>query len=229
MRHEEEGSNQVSTHGRDTIPPPHPQMEETAAWRGREVFKATTPKSSSQTLASESPRALIREQMLRPSQVRAGGSESLDAGVGSGPGPCPSDALLPPGLPKPSVWGLNSLASLTTAIPSFACPPGARISRSRVCPSVCQPIPSAGQYHGVHTGTVLVAAQIVSESRSWMSLALSLEFSAQTGTPGAQRLPPDCSPVAQVPTPGQNEPVQLCSVSLRGWEPLGPASPRPQP
>ena len=221
MRHEEDGSNQASTHGRGTTPPPHPQMEETAAWRGREVFKAATPKSSSQTLASESPRALVIEQM-----PRAGGSESLDAGVGSGPGPFPSDDPLPPGLPKPSEWGLYFLASLTTAIPSFACPPGARISRSCVCPFVCQPIPSAGQYDVVHNGTVPVAAQIVSESRSWMSLALSLVFSAQTGTPGAQHLPPDCSPVAQVLHQG---PVQLCPVSLRGREPLGPASLRPQP
>lgn len=232
MRHEEEGSNQVSTHGRGTIPPLiHRWKKRRPGGEGR---------CSTQQLQSPVRRHLPQNPPGPSSENRCSGLPRSGQGAqkaltrvwAASPDPSPPTTPChlafpshPCGLRRPHgirlyTSRLYSLASLTTAIPSFACPPRARISRSRVCPSVYQPSASAGQHDGVHNGTVLVAAQIVSERRSWMSLALPLVFSAQTGAP------PDCSPVAQVLHQGR---VQLCPVSLRGREPLGPASPRPQP
>lgn len=166
-RHEKEGSNQVSTRGRDTIQPAHFTDEQTEAQRGSEMFKAVAPKCSLQTLASESPRALVREQTPRPSHVGAGRLREADRGVGSRPRPFPSAH-------SPATWPSQAIraGAVFLGIPDHSnLPPPAHVgpgpfsySRLLVWPSVCQLIPSTSQCHEVHTGTVLDAAQILSES-----------------------------------------------------------------
>ena len=184
------------------------------------MFKAVVPKCSLQTLASESPRALVRGQTPRPSHVREGRLRKADRAVGSRPRPFPS-AHCPATWPSQAIRAGAVFLGILDLPPAHLGPGPFSYSRLLVWPSVCQLIPSTSQCHEVHTGTVLDAAQIVSESRSWMSLTLALAFPAQTVEHWVSTYLQAVA-IAQVSTPGQREPCPELPCEPQGPGACGP-------